>query len=360
MDILFIGKRFYTNRDAYSEKFGRIYQLPYHWSKKTKTKLWLIDYHTKENIKDTDDQLEISSTAIFSFSFIFKLISIIIFERPKTIVASGDCYIGLLGLVLSKICFSKFVFDIYDKYDAFKGYRNFGFKNLLLFLIKNSNINFFASKLLAKEIHCNTPYKIIPNGINYHNFIISTKNSAREKLKLDQDVFIIGYIGSIEYERGITDLIHAVKTIKQEDQFKNLTLLIAGKNSHNINLDYDFIKYLGNLNFNEVPSALSACDILAIPYRRSEQINYGTSCKIVEYIATQKPIVATESANILEDFPAYQNQLPNDYLAKCNNINSLIETIKKQITQPIILECIVEMSWDTISDKALNSLMEER
>ena len=58
MSILFIGKRFYTNRDAYSEKFGRIYQLPYYWAKETKTDLWLVDYHSKEKIKDQHDTLK--------------------------------------------------------------------------------------------------------------------------------------------------------------------------------------------------------------------------------------------------------------------------------------------------------------
>jgi hypothetical protein len=29
--ILFLGKRYYTRRDALCERFGRIYQLPLQW-----------------------------------------------------------------------------------------------------------------------------------------------------------------------------------------------------------------------------------------------------------------------------------------------------------------------------------------
>ena len=66
MNILFIGKRFYTNRDALAEKYGRIYQLPYHWSKKENIdiKLWLIDYHSLENVITKDEGLEIISTPV--------------------------------------------------------------------------------------------------------------------------------------------------------------------------------------------------------------------------------------------------------------------------------------------------------
>ena len=71
MNILFIGKRFYTNRDALTEKYGRIYQLPYHWAKAgVDTKLWLIDYHSTEFITQQDDSLAIISTPVKNGSVI--------------------------------------------------------------------------------------------------------------------------------------------------------------------------------------------------------------------------------------------------------------------------------------------------
>jgi hypothetical protein len=75
MDILFIGKRFYTNRDAYTEKFGRIYQLPYYWSKENETELWLIDYHSKEEVQSQDEKLKITSTPILTFIFVLSFLN---------------------------------------------------------------------------------------------------------------------------------------------------------------------------------------------------------------------------------------------------------------------------------------------
>lgn len=349
MDILFIGKRFYTNRDAYKEKFGRIYQLPSHWSEEKNTQLWLIDYHSTEKIQSQDGKLKILSTPIFSFSFIFYFFKFII-QRPKLIVASGDCYIGLLAFFLTKLTKSKFVFDIYDKYDSFKGYRNLGFNNLLDYLIKKSDLNLFASRILASKLNSNTPYHITPNGVDYNKFKPENKNISRKKFNISLNEIVIGYIGSLENERGIEDLISAVKSLD------NVKLLISGKNSHNINLDYDFIYYLGNLDFNVVPIAISCCDILTIPYRRSEQINYGTSCKIAEYIAMEKPIAATESANIFADFPQYSETFPHSYIAKCNNPIHLAQIIKKQIHNPILFDKLNTYEWKYISISTLSCI----
>ena len=355
MSILFIGKRFYTNRDAYSEKFGRIYQLPYYWAKETKTDLWLVDYHSKEKIKDQHDTLKITSTPIFSFIFIANILKTLFVDRPKTIVASGDCYIGLLSFILAKLCGAKFIFDVYDKYDAFSGYRNLGFKNLLDLLIKKADLCIFASAKFALHKKLNPLTIIIPNGINLEYFKILNKNEARKKLKIKEDNIIIGYFGSIEIERGITDLIDAINTYNNINNSK-LILLIAGKNSHNINLDFNFVRYLGNLTFKEIPIALSACDLVSLPYRHSNQIDYGTSCKIIEYIYSQKPIVATHSSNILEDFPKYRDILPKEYLANCHDPISLKDIIEKQLKYPIILKEAPEMQWKQLAKKTLQKI----
>lgn len=98
VDILFIGKRFNTNRDALTEKFGRIYQLPLHLSKEQniKIKLWLIDYHSSKKVKTTDGKLKIISTPVKTGAVFYQYIKESI-EREKydIVIASGDCYIGL-------------------------------------------------------------------------------------------------------------------------------------------------------------------------------------------------------------------------------------------------------------------------
>lgn len=351
MAILFIGKRFYTNRDAYAEKYGRIYQLPYYWSKETSTSLWLIDYHTKEKIKDQHDNLNILSIPLFSAAFIFTIIKIILVQRPKTIVASGDCYIGLLSYLIAKLCGAKFVFDIYDKYDSFDGYRNLGFKNLFHFLMKHADICLFASKKLKNdsEYICKTTL-LTPNGIDTNHFYPRDKNQSREFFNLDTDKIYIGYFGSMEIERGIDDLISAVKVLHEENN--NFFILLGGKKREDLNLEFNFIHYLGNVPFKDVPIAMACCDVLTLPYRNSEFLDNAASCKIGEYLSLQIPICATKTPNFCQNHEAKQNLI----LAEQSNTQSLANAIKKSL-EIILKKNPRSMNWEKISDETLTKII---
>lgn len=348
MDILFIGKRFYTNRDAYTEKFGRIYQLPCHWSQEEKTQLWLIDYHSKEKIKNQDNELNILSTPIFSFLFIFSFLNMIL-KRPRIIVASGDCYIGLLGFILAKITFSKFVFDVYDKYDTFSGYRNLLGINIYQFLLRKSNVCLFASQKLmddSKSI-CKKQIHVL-NGIDGNNFYPREKVTSRKEFNILEHDLYIGYFGGINVERGITDLIDAVKLVRNDGV--NLKIMLAGSNQDNLNLDYDFIVYLGNIPFNKVPVAMACCDLLALPYQNSEFLDNASSCKIAEYIAMEIPVVATATPNLLCNFESIS--LNNNILAQCSNPSSLAKIILLQVREKIKIKITSNMDWKTISQES--------
>lgn len=338
MSILFIGKRFYTNRDAYTEKFGRIYQLPYYWSKETKTDLWLVDYHSKEKITDQHDSLKITSTPIFSLIFFLSVVNTLFINRPKIIVASGDCYIGLLSFILAKICRAKFIFDVYDKYDAFTGYKNLGFKNLFQFLLKHADTCLFASKKLKNDSEnlCKSTF-LTPNGVDTNHFYPRDKNQSRKFFNLDIDKIYIGYFGSMEIERGIDDLISAVKLLHKENS--KIYILLGGKKRDELNLEYEFIHYLGNVPFKNVPIAMACCDILTLPYRNSDFLDNASSCKIGEYSCMCIPIIST-SSNSVKELTSINQQL--------NLNNNIAESIKN------VLKNTSNLNFETIEWKKIS------
>lgn len=351
MSILFIGKRFYTHRDAYTEKFGRIYQLPYHWSKEVPTSLWLIDYHTKEKIKDKHDLLNVISTPILSIIFFITILETIAIKKPKKIVASGDCYIGLFAYILAKLCKSKFFFDVYDKYDTFSGYRNLGFKNLYHFLLKKADICFFASKKLQEDSEniCQKTM-LVPNGVDTNHFYPRDRNHSRTYFNLDKNNIYIGYFGSMEIERGIDDLISAVEILNKEN--RNIYLLLGGKKRKDLNFDHSFIHYLGNVKFNIVPTAMACCNILALPYRNSVFLDNASSCKIGEYISMGIPLVATNSNSLI--FNKHLLNFKEHCLAKHSDPNDLKDKILLKLNKPKIHKQIYFITWEEISKK-LNS-----
>lgn len=353
MNILFIGKRFYTNRDALTEEYGRIYQLPFHWAKAGhNVNLWLIDYHKKNSIKKQHDSLSTTSTPVKTLSVFAHWLRGNYKTKDKfdLVVASGDCYIGLMGYLIAKSSAAKFVFDVYDKYDEFGGYiKPLGF-DLFGFLLKKSHSSLFASRALMEQLGNSKTDFLVVNGIDASRFKNIDKNIARNKLNLNTEDFLIGYFGSMEPDRGIEDLVDAVQLLRNESLA--IQLILGGNAPKGLNLDRSGINYLGNVPFDHVPFALAACDALAIPYRRSAFMDAGASNKIAEAIACTRPIVATRTPNLTANF-SLQATMLDAYLAEPSNPNSLASAIKHQLTNPVLVPQLDNIYWVDIANQVL-------
>ncbi|GAB2878094.1 glycosyltransferase [Microbulbifer echini] len=357
MRITFIGKRIYTNRDAILDQYGRIYQLPHHWSNLgTANDLWLIDYHRKEHICESSGNFSVKSTPIFKRSFWQELRDIIQrkHEPNDIIVASGDCYIGLLAYNIAKQKRVKFVFDVYDKYDEFSGHFNLPGFNLLKFLISKANICLFASKKLMRELSQDQENDIlVPNGIDGKRFDRLSKTDSRKKFRISEKAILIGYFGGMEPDRGVEDLISAVKIVRS--QGVPIQLVMGGANPPNLDLNAQAVCYLGNIPYIDMPEILACCDLLSIPYRRSPFMDSGSSNKIAEYIASRRPIVATETPNLTENFPTQAKKL-SGLLAKPGNPSDIARTILLQFKSPILLDMPSNMMWNEIARYSLERL----
>ena len=356
MNILFIGKRFYTNRDALTEKYGRIYQLPWHWSQENiHTRLWLIDYHSKESINTTHNSFKIISTPIRTGEAFKQYIK----ERrsishPDVIVASGDCYIGLMAYRLAKKLNIKFIFDVYDKYDEFGAYFNFLGFNSYKFLLKNSDLCLFSSQALENSLKDIVKEScFVPNGVDTNLFKPIDMHVSRRKLGLPTEALYIGYFGSLDTDRGIDDLLAAHALLLEQGFICNL--LIAGKMRIDLNLNKPRVTYLGNIPYLDIPTAMSACDLLALPYRRSPYLDMASSCKIAEYFCIQRPIVATRTPNLQSNFSIHAAKLKNA-MAEPNDPQDIAEKIIKQIRNPVALTEEINMSWKVIAKEAADKI----
>lgn len=353
MKLLFIGKRFNTNRDSYEERFGRIYQIPYQWAESGRdAKLWLIDYHTRKHALRFDQRLRVATTPVFGLSFFRECWTQTIgqarrLRKPDVIIASGDCYIGILGYLIARLLRVPFVFDIYDKYDEFSGYRRILVLDPQSFLLRHSDAVSFASRALQSQLGADIKRSIvIPNGIDTTKFRPLERSDSRRVLKLPVGKTLVGYFGSMEPERGVNDLIDAIGILRQEDT--NIELVLAGKADKTVNLDQEWLHYLGNLPFEQVPAALASCDVLALPYRTSPFLDMASSCKIAEYIAAQRPIVATRTPNMLENFPDQANQL-NALIASPCNVSELAESIRCQLIEKRLVSMPANFAWRDIT-----------
>ena len=159
----------------------------------------------------------------------------------------------------------------------------------------------------------------------------------------------------MEPERGINDLIEAAGVLRTRGV--DINLVIGGKAEPGVNLDYPWVHYLGNLAFAQMPTALASCDLLTLPYRQSSFLDNASSCKIAEYIAMRRPIVATRTPNLVENFPRQAAQL-DGLLAAPGDVEDFAQCMQRQLSERRLVDMPQEMSWQEISQRVLAGLGE--
>ena len=150
---------------------------------------------------------------------------------------------------------------------------------------------------------------VAPDGVDLKEFDIDVfKEEARRKLNLPQSKTLIGYVGMLKtmgMEKGIGLLIESLKFLPQD----TLLVLVGGRKE-----DIDFYKKLsGNKNLSGrvlfvgfvkhslVPLYLKAFDILTMPFPPNQHYAfYMSPLKLFEYMASKRPVVATDLPSIGE------------------------------------------------------------
>lgn len=349
MSVLFIGKRFYTNRDALRERYGRIYQLPWHWARSgVDARLWLVDYHTRESVSECDDGMSVVSTPLRNLALFRHWMSGAFLRggRPTTVVASGDCYIGWMGLRIARKLGARFVFDVYDKYDEFGGYRSPPGFDLFATLLEKADVRLFASRPLMGSLGRSASDCLVPNGLDTERFQPRDMHASRDAMGLPDAGLLIGYFGGMEPDRGIADLIAAVGLLRGNGM--DIRLVLGGKPGPGLDLEQPGILFLGNVPYQRMPDALAACDLLAVPYRRSPFMDAGASNKIAEAIACGRPLVATRTPNLVANFPIQARKL-DPLLAEPANPESLARSIRKQAEARVLVDLPAGMGWSEIA-----------
>jgi len=167
--------------------------------------------------------------------------------------------------------------------------------------------------------------KVISTGVDLRIFDPS-KYSIKEcktKFRLSNKP-VITYVGSIQKEKGIEILIHAVsKLVSQFDCILNLCG--SGQfedDAKNICKKLNMTKntFFWNLSRESIPEMLAASDIIVVPSLLPEALGKIT----LEAMAMKKPIIASRTRGYEELI----NNGINGILVKPNDIDGLSESLK--------------------------------
>jgi len=187
---------------------------------------------------------------------------------------------------------------------------------------------------------------------------ISTQE-ARQELGLAADKKIILYSGHFYPENGPQVLAQAAQNLPSDV----LVYFLGGakKDTKAFREKYltKNIVVLGHRSPSKVPLWLKAADILAAPYLAKDEYAklYMSSMKIFEYMASHRPIIAS-------DLPSIREVLNNNnaLLVKDNEPNVLAQAIQKLLTQPELANQLANQaffdvqkhSWHLRTQRVLN------
>jgi glycosyltransferase involved in cell wall biosynthesis len=201
---------------------------------------------------------------------------------------------------------------------------------------------FEAAGLDAKRLETNY------NGVDKEVFFPAERTTTSEPIK-------ILFVGSIIETKGVNELYHAFKTVKDEC---NCSLDYVGEGYERSKLEKwaqqdklsSKIKFSGSLSLMQVAEKIRHADILVLPSYRE-----GVPNVLLEAFASGTPVVATKVGGIPEVVSE-----DTGVLVDAQDAQSLAEGIKKAVHQEWehdkILEHAQRFNWDTNITRLMSAI----
>jgi glycosyltransferase involved in cell wall biosynthesis len=193
---------------------------------------------------------------------------------------------------------------------------------------------------------------ISPDAVALDIFDIDIdKNIARERLSLPKDKIILGYTGSLTtkgMDKGVEDIFKSLTYLPKEILF-----VAVGGAKQDINEYREKAKNLGvqqqvlfveKISHSDLAIYQKVFDILLMPFPNEKHYAYYMSpLKMFEYMASQRPIVAS-------DLPSIREVLNENNAIFCepDNAKDLAHKIKKLIDNPSFGDKISQQAYADI------------
>lgn len=177
-------------------------------------------------------------------------------------------------------------------------YRRFKSKNIKIITISHGLKDQFLKFGFKNE-----NILVAPDGVDLEEFDPDTsQQSARQKLGLVLDKKIVVYTGHLFEWKGAENLAKTAQILPEVD------FIFVGGTDHDI-LEFRRkfgqtrnIVVVGHKPHKEVPLYLKSADVLVLPNQPIETISelYTSPLKLFEYMASERPIVASDLPSIRE------------------------------------------------------------
>jgi len=173
---------------------------------------------------------------------------------------------------------------------------------------------------------------VSPDAVDLNQFldVKESKEELRKKLNLPFDKNLVIYTGHLYKWKGIQTLVDAASFLSDQE----LVVIVGGTDKDILDLknktkDLKNIIIVGHLPQYLIPSYLKAADVLVLPNSAKSTIssNYTSPLKLFEYMAAQKPIIASDLPSIREILNDDNSVLiePDNPLKMAENIRLILQ-----------------------------------
>ena len=352
MKILVVMKRFGANKDMPVQDFGRQIRLFENLAKTHQIDFLCPDYTKKESrtIKRNGLRFFIVPLSFFSvFSFLGETKKLIRKEKYDIVVATSDPLIGILGNIISKKFNMPLIYDLQDNFETYGSYK---FPFVPYFhkkAVEEADIVLAVSESLKGYVlkTRKKPTYVVQNGINLDLFRPIDREIARKRLKLPLKSKIIAYIGHLEKSKGANVLLDAFSKVRQD--FPDTYLLLSGEIEKGINIRKKNIIFRAFPKREDVVLGINSSDVAVVPNTANEFTKYCFPYKLVEYMACNAHIVATDIGDVSLMLKKYKGSLaaPDDSEELSEKIMLKFEDSKN----PDYRKDIKEFDWKVLSKK---------
>ncbi len=347
MKIVFLVKRFYTNKDLIDDQFGRLFYFPSILAEMGhECVVFALDSRNKAELSVRENNVQYYTIPVQSFwrlPLMRELIGKLCRSKADVVFSSGDSYIGYLGLQLSKRLSAKALFDIYDDYSHFGTNKLPFMRTLLRKAVRKSDLVVCASKSIQEKYRVKQENTLlVQNGVDNKVFRPQEKRIARERSGISGGDIVVGYFGSIHKPRGVDDLIAAIERLRAKGQ--DIKLLMAGRDYGDVSLDHPWIEYRGMVNQYDVVALINSCDVVTVPYKDTDIIRMTNACKLMEYFACSVPVVVSDVSDYASYFPESFAcvSIPSDPA-------SLADAITNQLEARKVVDASSIISWEKLT-----------
>lgn len=235
----------------------------------------------------------------------------------------------------------RFIIDVQDLWpEAFKMVFNIPVISSILFYPMKKEADYIYSRadsiIAVSESYCNRALKVnkkVDNGLSV--FLGTDLNyfdecAKKNKVKFNDDVIRIAYIGTLGHSYDIPLVIDSIKYLNEKG-INNLKFIVMGdgplkqKFENYAKIRKVNCEFTGILKYEKMVSVLCSCDIAINPIKKGAAQSIVN--KVGDYAAAGIPVVNTqenlEYKNILEEYNAGINVKNESFIDTANAIETL-------------------------------------